>query len=78
MIWFMRMTRHIRTICVLAIIAMCTFLPNQSRAQADKMNFIPGSVELNDVTEKLYSLFENGNYSEAVPSRHLWYKAQPV
>ena len=64
--------------CILAVIAVCAFAPAQSRAQVDGMKFIPGSVELNDVTEKLYSLFENGNYPEAVPSRHLWYKAQPV
>ena len=74
----MTVTSDIRAIWILAIIAMYAFLPGQSRVQADEMKFIPGSVELNDVTEKLYSLFENGNYSEAVPSRHLWYKAQPV
>ena len=57
-IYSMTLTRHIRAMCMLTIIAVCTFAPAQSRAQ---------SPELGAVYRKYEELNKQEKYLEAVP-----------
>ena len=54
----MTFTRHIRAICILAVIAVCAFAPEESRAQ---------SPELTAVIEKFRKLEKLRKYAEAIP-----------
>ena len=60
MIYTMTLTRHIRTICILVVIAVCAFAPGQARAQAM-------SPELTVAFEKFQKLNKQGKYAEAIP-----------
>ena len=55
---FMTLTRHIRAICILAVIAVCAFAPGQSLAQ---------SPELGAAFKEYQKLNKQGKYAEAVP-----------
>ena len=58
MILAMNVLRHIRTMCILAIIAGCAFAPSQSRAQ---------SPELGTAFKEYQKLNKQGKYVEAMP-----------
>ena len=54
----MTLFRHLQAICILAIIAVCTFAPGQSRSQ---------SPELGAAFKEYQKFNQKGKYAEAIP-----------